>query len=311
MNSSGIFINMPVMKAESARDDDERSRKDQKKQLERQLPRMRIADEKKSEKILADAMRTGSRKNLEQRTSELPQPATARSLQRRADLEQSLNERVIDMRQSPNKQAIDMGQLPNERAISEATSFDAHEMKAGEKTLTSEDLHDLEERLQCRKNPPSASEILSIIKKLEIKAQNQNKTEREAMKNETQQADLLCSLDFIDGYVGTMANPREIRAAITEVMESLRGEIMMLHSKPVSAIEWQQENILQLIGNTDAKCTLRHDAAGHTQVIIEANEEASQEKSSLGRAPEPIKNQPNRKPAAGDDTLPLVVQRSV
>jgi hypothetical protein len=102
-----------------------------------------------------------------------------------------------------------------------------------------------------------------------------------------------------------------VRAAIAEVIESLRGEITMSHAGPVSEIKWQQEGILQLISNTDAKCTLRHDAAGHTQVVIEVNEEACQAKFPSSRTPEPNRNKFNRDPEAGDDTLPLIVQRSV
>ena len=141
--------------------------------------------------------------------------------------------------------------------------------------------------------------------------QNQNKVEREAMAKEAVQADLLCSLDFIAGYAGAMADPRETRAAIAEVIESLRGEITMSHAGPVSDIQWQQEGILQLISSTDAKCTLRHDAAGRTQVVIEVDEEAFQEKLPPSRTPEPNRNKLNRDPVAGDDTLPLIVQRSV
>ncbi len=138
MNSPGIFFSIPVMKVESARDDDERSRKEQQKQLERQLPRMRIADEKKSEKFLADALRTGSGKKSEQRPSELPQPATARSLQRR----------------------VESGELLNERVAGETPGSGPQDVIAEEKSLISQDFYNLEERLQCRKNPLSASEIL-------------------------------------------------------------------------------------------------------------------------------------------------------
>lgn len=312
MDYSGIYVSMPVMKIESARDDDDRSRKERQKQLERQLPRMRIADKKRSETILAEAMRTGGRKNFSQRPSELPQPSTARSLQHRADRDsgESVSQRksVADEREINRR--VD-SETVNEREGSEISRSEVHQMKIDDHTLTSKVLHDLEERLQCRQNPPLASEILSIMKKCEAKVQNQNKTEREAMRKETEQADLLCSLDFIEGYVGALASPRETRAAITEVMESLRDKIMTAHSDPASDIEWQQENILQLISDTDAKCTLRHDAAGHTQVVIEVNQEALQTKSQSSRSAELNKNKLVRTPAVGDDTLPLVVQRSV
>lgn len=313
MNNSGIYVSMPVMKAESARDDDERSRKEKQQQLERQLPRMRIADKNRSEKILADAMRTDSAQDSAQRQSELPKPSTARSLQRRADSGQSVESNV--------------------RVASEASRSVSHPIKTDGHVLTSQaahdmeerlqfrenrlsgaeaqDLHHLEERLQCRENPPSGIEILSIMKKLKHQVQNQNKAEREAMVKEAEQADLLCSLDFIAGYAGAMSDSRETRAAIAEVIESLRGEITMSHAGPVSDIKWQQEDILQLISNTDAKCTLRHDAAGHTQVVIEVNEEAFQAKLPSSRTPEPNRNKLNRDPVAGDDTLPLIVQRSV
>jgi hypothetical protein len=313
MNYSGIYVSMPVMKAESAGADDERSRKEKQQQLERQLPRMRIADKNRSEKILADAMRTDSAQDLAQRQSELPKPSTARSLQRRADSGQLVESNV--------------------RVASEMSRSDAHQVKANDHALKSQnlhdleerlphrenrlsgaetqDLHDLEERLQFRENPPSGDEILSIMNKLKSEVQNKNKAEREAMAREAEMADLLCSLDFIAGYAGAMADPRETRAAIAEVIESLRGEITMSHAGPVSEIKWQQEDILQLISNTDAKCTLRHDAAGHTQVVIEVNEEACQAKFPSSRTPEPNRNKFNRDPEAGDDTLPLIVQRSV
>jgi hypothetical protein len=313
MNYSGIYVSMPVMKAESARDDDERSRREKQQQLERQLPRMRIADKSRSEKILADAMRTDSAKDLAQRQSELPKPSTARSLQRRDDIGQSVESNV--------------------RLASEASRSVSHQVKTDDHVLTSQavhdleerlqfrenrlsgaeaqDLHHLEERLQCRENPPSGDEILSIMKKLKSEVQSQNKAEREAMAREAEQADLLCSLDFIAGYAGALADPCETRAAIAEVIESLRGEIAMSHAGPVPEIKWQQEGILQLISSTDAKCTLRHDAAGHTQVVIEVNEEAFQAKLPPSRTPEPNRNKFNRDPVAGDDTLPLIVQRSI
>jgi len=132
MNYSGIYVSMPVMKSEPSRDDDERSRKEKQQQLERQLPRMRIADKNRSEKILADAMRTDSAKDLAQRQSELPKPSTARPLQRHTDSGQLVESNV--------------------RVVSEASRSDAHEIKADEHALTSKDLHDLEERLQCREN---------------------------------------------------------------------------------------------------------------------------------------------------------------
>jgi hypothetical protein len=131
------------------------------------------------------------------------------------------------------------------------------------------------------------------------------------MAREAERADLLCSLDFIAGYSGAMADPRETRAAIAEVIESVRGEIMMSHAGPVSEIKWQQEDILQLISNTDAKCTSRQDAVGHTQIVIEVNEEAFHAKLPSSLTPEPNRNKLNRDPVAGDDTLPLIVQRSV
>jgi len=315
MDYSGIFVSMPVMKSESARDDDERSRKEKQKQLERQLPRMRIADQNRSEQILADAMRTDRSKNSAQRPSEFPQPSTARSLLRRADMDsgEPLNQRkAVENEQAINGRAS--SETANERVVSETANE-----RVG-RALNSQDLHDLEERLQCRKNPPSASEILSIVKKLESKAQHQNKSEREAMAKQAEHAehaehakhaDLLCSLDFIQGYIGALPATRETAAAITEVMESLRGQIVMAHSEHVSDIKWQEEGILQLISNTDAKCTLTHDAAGHTQVVIEVNEDALQAKSQSSRATEQNKNKLNRDSTTLDDTLPLVVQRSV
>ena len=321
MDASGIYISMPVMRTEPARDDDERSRKEKQKQLERQLPHMRIADKNRSEQILADAMRTGRGKHLAQRPSELPQPSTTRSLLRRADMDsgESLNQRrAVENERAINERASSetaneraSSETANERVDSEMPRAEVHEMKAEDHSLTSQDLLDLEERLQCRKNPPSASEILSIMKKLESKVQNQNKTERVAMSKETEQADLLCSLDFIQGYVGALPNTRENSAAIAEVMESLRVEIMISQAEPVSNIKWQQEGILQLISNTDAKCTLRHDADGHTQVVIEVNEQSVQSRLQSSRAPEQNKNKLNRDPVPSDDTLPLVVQRSV
>jgi hypothetical protein len=313
MNYSGIYVSMPVMKAESARDDDERSRKEKQQQLERQLPRMRISDKYRSEKILAKAMLNDSAQDLAQRQSELPKPSTARSLQRRAESGQTVESKV--------------------RVASEASRSDAHQVKANDHALSSQnlhdleehlpyreyrlsgaetqDLHDLEERLQCRENSPSCDEILSIMKKLKDEVQNKNKAEREAMAREAEQADLLCSLDFIAGYASAMADPRETRAAIAEVIESLRGEITMSHAGPVSEIKLPQEGILQLISNTDTKWTLRHDAAGHTQAVIEANEEAFHAKLPSSNTPESNKNKLNRDPVAGDDTLPLIVQRSV
>lgn len=320
MDASGSFISMPVMRTEPARDDDERSKKERQKQLERQLPRMRIADQNRSEQILADAMRTGRGKNSAQRPSELPQPSTARSLLRRAEMDsgKSLNqrntnetERAIKERAGSETAYETANETANERVGSDMPRSEIHAMKAEDHLLTSQDLHALEERLQCRKNPPSASEILSIMKKLESKAQNQNKSDNEAMANQAEHADLLCSLDFIQGYVGALSSSRETSSAIMEVMESMRGKIMMSHAESVSDIKWQQENILQLISDTDAKCTLRHDAAGHTQVVIEVNEEALRAKSQPSRGTEPNQMKLNRTPATGEDTLPLVVQKSV
>jgi hypothetical protein len=152
---------------------------------------------------------------------------------------------------------------------------------------------------------------LLIIQKLKIKALNQNKTECEAMKKEAQQSDLLCSLDFIEGYVGALASPEEIRAAITEVMDSLRGVIMMPFSERAPDVGWQQNNPTQFISNTDTKCTLKHDASGDTQVIIEVSEKVLQEKYPQVRAPEPTNRKLKHNPAPAEETLPLVVQKSI
>jgi hypothetical protein len=313
INRSGMFINMPVVRIDTGRNNDNQSEKEKEKerQLERQMPRMRTGEKNRSEKILENALQSGLKKNSSQEFSNLPRPATIKHNKNEDDLHQDLKRKDISNREPDSKNTLkhepaNKDDLKHEPKIKDDVNH--------EKELTAPDLaglHTLEELLHRRENPPSLSDILNMLKTTDKKMKHDQVPEAKTKQDNAELSDTLCSLDFLGGYVSASAEMPVIRGEIMEVIESLRQQVTNRSSEVGVNIPLSQEGLVQLIGDSETQLSLNQDSAGHQTLVIEVTESTMSKIVSSPRRSEtkdPNFNQ-NRKP--GDDTLPLTVQRGV
>lgn len=313
INRSGIFINMPVVRIDTGRNNDNQSEKEKEKerQLERQMPRMRTGEKNRSEKILENALQSGLKKNSSQEFSNLPRPATIKNNKNEDDLHQDLKRKDISNREPDSKNT-----LKHEPASKDDLK---HEPKIKddfnhEKELTSPDLaglHTLEELLHRRENPPSLSDILSMLETTDKKMKHDPVPEAKVKQDNAELSDTLCSLDFLGGYVSASAEMPVIRGQIMEVIESLRQQVTNRSSDVRVNIPLSQEGLVQLIGDSETQSSLNQDAAGHQTLVIEVTESTMSKIVSSPRRTETKDSNFNQDRKPGDDTLPLTVQRGV
>lgn len=289
MDAFGSFISMPVVRVDSGRSDDEQSKKEKQRQMERQLPRMRIADKNKSEKMLEDAMQAGTKAKIVQESSSLPKPATVKQKQ----VTDELHHRPVD-RNEFGCHAIDKESIHDQR--------NAHDRQP---------LQALDDLIQRRENVPSLPEILSLLKQAEKDCKLNLDEEANARQSDFYQEDMLCSLDFMSGYVSAFAEMPDICAEIAGVIESLRQQVTIRIADAGANIAPQQESLVQLISESGTTCSVLKDSEGRQKLVIEVGEPAVQRVTSSSRRAE-IKDETSRQSAqSADDTLPLIVQRSV
>lgn len=303
MNRSGIFINMPVVKIDTGRNNDNQSEKEKEKerQLERQLPRMRTGEKNRSEKILENALQSGFKKNSPQEFSNLPRPAAIKQNKNEDGLHHDLKRKDISNREPDSKNILDQ-----KSAIKD-------DLNHG-RELTSPDLaglHKLEELLHRRENPPSLSDILNMLKNADKKIKLDQTSEPKTKQDNAELSDTLCSLDFLGGYVSASAEMPMIRGEIMEVIESLRQQVTNRISDLGVNIPLSQEGLVQLIGDSETHLSLNQDAAGHQTLVIEVSESTMSKIVSSPRRSETKDSNFNQDRKLGDDTLPLTVQRGV
>lgn len=304
---------MPVVRIDTGRNNDNQSEKEKEKerQLERQMPRMRTGEKNRSEKILENALQSGLKKNSSQEFSNLPRPATIKNNKNEDDLHQDLKRKDISNREPDSKNT-----LKHEPASKDDLK---HEPKIKddfnhEKELTSPDLaglHTLEELLHRRENPPSLSDILSMLETTDKKMKHDPVPEAKVKQDNAELSDTLCSLDFLGGYVSASAEMPVIRGQIMEVIESLRQQVTNRSSDVRVNIPLSQEGLVQLIGDSETQSSLNQDAAGHQTLVIEVTESTMSKIVSSPRRTETKDSNFNQDRKPGDDTLPLTVQRGV
>ena len=321
MNRSGILISMPVVSIDSGRNNDNQSDKDKERQLERQLPRMRIAEKNRSEKILANAMQSGVSKKPVQEFSNLPRPATIKNKNNDDDLSHGTNGKDVlnhdlngkdVLKHDPNGKDI-LNNAPKSKDEKSHELMSKHDVNHGKEPTSSDlaELHTLEELLHRRENPPSLSNILTMLKNADKKMKHDQMSEVKTRQGAADWGDALCSLDFLGGYVSASADMPLIRAEITEVIESLRQQLTSRSMAVGINIPLSQEGLVQLISDSETQFSVNQDPSGHQTLVIEVSESTMSKIVSAPRRSEtkdPIFNQ-NKKP--GDDTLPLTVQRGV
>ena len=301
MNRSGIFINMPVVRIDSGRNNNDQSEKEKERQLERQLPRMRIAEKNRSEKILANAMQSGATKKSVQEFSNLPRPATVKNKNYEDDLNHELK----------SKDNLDHEPM-TKHDLSHDSKSD-HDLNHVPK-VNSQDLaglHALEELLHCRENPPSLSNILTMLKNTDTQMKHDPMSEAKAKQDNADWGDTLCSLDFLDGYVSASAEMPVIRAEIMEVIESLRQQVTNRNVDVGMNIPMSQEGLVQLLGDSETQYSVQQDSSGHQKLVIEVSESTMRKTAPFPRRTEARDAASNQINKPGDDSLPLAVQRSV
>ena len=291
MNRSGVFINMPVVRIDSGRNNNDQSEKEKERQLERQLPRMRIAEKNRSEKILANAMQSGATKKSVQEFSNLPRPATVKNKSYEDDLNHEPKHK--DGLNHESKGNHDLN----------------HEPKVNSQDLAG--LHALEDLLHCRENPPSLSNILTMLKNTDTKMKHDQMSEAKAKQDNADWGDTLCSLDFLGGYVSASAEMPVIRAEIMEVIESLRQQVTNRNVDVGMNISNSQEGLVQLLGDSETQYSVQQDSSGHQKLVIEVSESTMRKAASSHRRTEARDATSNQINKPGDDSLPLAVQRSV
>jgi hypothetical protein len=311
MDTSASFISMPVVRVDSDRNNDEQSKKEKQRQLERQLPRMRTIEKSSSERMLAHAMQAGITKASAQEFSALPRPATIKNppsedglthkSRSRGDVDRSLVGEA-DLNQPPTNKDI-----LNNRPIEKDSSFRQKEVNVQEMG----ELHALEEMLSSRVNPPSTSDILNMLKSIDRKIKNDQALGIKSSLDAAEQEEIICSLDFLDGYVSASAEIPVIHAEVMGMIESLRQKITSHRVEIGANIIHQPEHSVQLLGGSETRYLVQQDTLGHQKVVIEASESTMQKIVSLPRRSEEKDAALNRTGKPGDDTLPLAVQRSV
>jgi len=301
MSAFVSHISMPVVRVDSDRNDDDQSKKEKHRQLERQLPRMRIAEKNRSEKILASAMQAGETRKSVQEFSTLPRPAVVKNKNHSDDFNHDPSRKSTVNNYSINKENLNHTLEKND---------DSRYSKFMKSTDVSE-LHGLEDRLHQRDNPISLAEMLDILKNTDKKLKNDKKSEIKAKQDAIDQVDMLCSLDFLGGYVSASAEMPAIRAEIMEVIGSLRQQVTNHQVDAVTNIALQHEGLVQLLSDSETQYSVRKDASGHQKLVIEVSE------SRMNKIMSPLPQREKREAASdpigkpGEDSLPLVVQRSV
>jgi hypothetical protein len=282
---------MPVVRIDSGRNNNDQSEKEKERQLERQLPRMRIAEKNRSEKILANAMQSGATKKSVQEFSNLPRPATVKNKSYEDDLNHEPKHK--DGLNHESKGNHDLN----------------HEPKVNSQDLAG--LHALEDLLHCRGNPPSLSNILTMLKNTDTKMKHDQMSEAKAKQDNADWGDTLCSLDFLGGYVSASAEMPVIRAEIMEVIESLRQQVTNRNVDVGMNISNSQEGLVQLLGDSETQYSVQQDSSGHQKLVIEVSESTMRKAASSHRRTEARDATSNQINKPGDDSLPLAVQRSV
>ena len=311
MDRSGIIISMPVVRIDSGRNNDSQSEKEKERQLERQLPRMRAAEKNRSEKILANAMQSGTTKNTAQEFSALPRPATVKTKNYEDDLNHEPKSKDYLNHESKSRDYLNHETKGKDDVNHESKSdHDLHHVpKANSPDLA--ELHALEELLHRRENLPSLSNILTMLKNTDKKMKHDQMAEVKAKQDDADWCDTICSLDFLGGYVSASAEMPAIRAEIMEVIESLRQQVTNRNVDVGINIPLSQEGMVQLISDSETQFSVSQDASGHQTLVIEVSESTMSNIVSSSRRSEtkdPTFNQ-NKKP--GEDTLPLTVQRGI
>jgi hypothetical protein len=302
---------MPVVRIDSGRNNNDQSEKEKERQLERQLPRMRIAEKNRSEKILANAMQSGVTKSPIRESSNLPRPATVKNKNYEEDLNHGSKHKDVLNREPKSRN--DLNHEPKSRNDLNHESNIDHDLDhvANVNSPDLAELRMLEELLHRRENPPSLSNILTLLKNTDEKIKNEQTSEAKAKQDNTDWGDTLCSLDFLGGYVSAYSEMPVIRAEIMEVIESLRQQVTNRNVGVGMNISLPREGLVQLISDSETQFSVNQDASGHQTIVIEVSESTMSKIVSSPRRAEtrdPTFNQ-NKKP--GGDTLPLTVQRGI
>ena len=303
ISRSGIFINMPIVRTDTGRNNDNQSEKEKEKerQLERQLPRMRTPERNRSEKILENALQSGLKKNSPQEFANLPRPATIKHNKNEDGLHHDLKKKDVSSREPDSENIVN-----HESSRKEDLNH--------RRELTSPDLaglHALEELLHRRENPPSLSDILSMLKNTDKKIKIDQISDAKTKQDNAELSDTLCSLDFLSGYVSASAEMSLIRGEIMEAIESLRQQVTNRSSDVGITIPLSQEGLVQLIGDSETQLSLNQDASGHQTLVIEVSESTMSKIVTSPRRSETKDSNFNQDRKPGDDTLPLTVQRGV
>lgn len=289
MYASGSMISMPVMKIDHDSGGNDQSKQEKKKQIERQLPRMLIADKQVSEKILANAMRPEIEKNTNKPPSIFPQPS--------AKLKESGQHSLRPSSAVQKEHAGDIAPGLAERKK--------------EKSLKSEDFHALEEYLLSRNNPLDSSEILSILKNMMNRPYEHQAVESAGIEGENSREDIACSLDFIEGYVFGSDTLKSAHSDFAEIIESLRQKIMGHMFEPGSYAVLQEQGCSQLLSNSGIFFSLQQNVSGHQRLVVEGRDRPTAEGPSSDSPLESDQSKPSQEAKPEDDSLPLIVQRSV
>jgi hypothetical protein len=311
MDRSGIIISMPVARIDSGRNNDSQSEKEKERQLERQLPRMRAAEKNRSEKILANAMQSGTTKNTAQEFSALPRPATVKTKNYEDDLNHEPKSKDYLNHESKSKDYLNHETKGKDDVNHQSKSdHDLHHVpKANSPDLA--ELYALEELLHRRENPPSLSNILTMLKNTDKKMKHDQMSEVKAKQDDADLGDTICSLDFLGGYVSASAEMPAIRAEIMEVIESLRQQVTNRNVDAGINIPLSQEGMVQLISDSETQFSVSQDASGHQTLVIEVSESTMSNIVSSSRRSETKDLTFNQNKKPGEDTLPLTVQRGI
>jgi hypothetical protein len=293
MDVSGSYISMPVIRTESDRGDDDRSKQEKQKQNEHRLPRMRIGEKQKSEKILSDAMNIDARKNATPMPKQFPKPASVVTKQSQAqpEIKPEINPQLQNNFQAEN------------------------EVKEGreehQELLTSKDLHDLEDRLFERGNTPEHSEVIADLKVILNKTPKRDFSKTNDVNEKSQQEEMLCSLDFIEGYLAVSDHMKATQAELAEVIEALRQKIMNQSLATGFGVTVQQEGLLQLLSESKNQFAIQKNSLDYSQSEVEVGDEVMQDNGSSANSAKPVKDKRGEDKKPGDDSLPLIVQRSI
>ncbi len=321
MNRSGIFINMPVVKIDSSRNNNDQSEKEKERQIERQLPRMRIAEKNRSEKILANAMQSGAAKKPVQEFTNVPRPATVKNQSKLDDFNQSarildsLNYRPIskdDLNHNPiSKDDLHHHPISKDDLHHHPISKDDLNQPKESKPAELRELHALEELLHHRHNPLPLSDMLAVLKNTDQYLKSDQVSEMKAQQDAADHDDMLCSLDFLGGYVSAFSEMPVIRAEIMEVIESLRQQVTSRCVDTGPNVILQQEGSVQSLGDSETQYSVQKDSLGNQRRVIELSESSMKRGVASPRRAEAQDAGSRQINKPGDDSLPLTVQRSV